>query len=82
MHVCMYACMHLYMNVCMFLTIPRAKSRHFCEHYYPTVFVMEMNSVLGEVQTDALSIILISFSLQRVSYIRLRSRSVAWSNIH
>jgi hypothetical protein len=41
----------------MFPTIPSAKNRLFYEQYYPTGFVMEKHSVLGEVETDALSII-------------------------
>jgi hypothetical protein len=59
-NVCIYVCMCkmcVCMCVCMFVTTPSAKSRHFCEQYYPTLFVMEMHSVLGEVETDALSII-------------------------
>jgi len=82
-YVCMYVCMCVCTYVCMFPTIPSAKSRHFCEQYYPTDFEMEMHSVLGEVETDALSTISISFSLQSVSYIRLRrNRSLAFLYIH
>ena len=55
--VCVYACMYVRMYVGMFLTIPSAKSRHSCEQYNPTGFVIQMHSVLGEVETDALSII-------------------------
>ena len=60
--VCMYVCnvcmcVCLCVCVCMFPTIPSAKKGLFYEQYYPTGFVMEMHSVLGEVETDALSVI-------------------------